>query len=289
MKDDIRYSELLFLRAVEDGSIDLFNSADEKQTKAVGLIGTMYVEMAAALLEDLCIRFKNDENQLFVSRLRGEISPNHKPPGHGNEYAGQNPRDAVENLLWGVQGGLHNIRITYRGRRRIQELRDLLRHERILEPYGILLSLQYFVSDLEEAMKNGPDTPVSVIAIDLDNFKRINTEFGHAAGNEVMKGYLEAVRDGIGLLGEGYRGVGDETVALVIGQGHPRAVELAETIRKKIEAMRCTYKGKSLPSLTASIGVATAPPESRNMDIETLAENRQAQAKTEGKNRVVAG
>lgn len=286
MVDDIRYSELLFLRAIENGSIAMFNSIDQEQTNSVGLVGNTYVDMAATLLEDLYIRFRREEDQLFVSRLRGEVSPDHQPPGRGKEHLWQNPRAAIEGFLRGHEGGLHDISITYRGRRRIQELRDLLRHERILEPFGILLSLQYFIMDLEDALKNSPD--VSVIFADMDNFKSINTNFGHAAGDEVMKSYLGAVRDGLGLFGVGYRGVGDETVALVIGQGQKRAIEIAETIRKKVEAMQPTYKGKKLPRMTASIGVATTPPEARTMNLETLSENRRALAKIKGKNQVIA-
>jgi PleD family two-component response regulator len=44
-----------------------------------------------------------------------------------------------------------------------------------------------------------------------------------------------------------------------------------------------------LPKVTASIGVATTPPEDRKLEIETLAESRKRQAKEMGRNRVVAG
>jgi diguanylate cyclase (GGDEF)-like protein len=101
--------------------------------------------------------------------------------------------------------------------------------------------------------------------------------------------YLEVVRDRIGLIGTAYRGVGDEVAALVIGQGHQRAVELAETIRKGVESLRLEYKGIALPQVTASIGVATTPPEERKLEIETIAESRKRQAKETGRNCVVSG
>jgi PleD family two-component response regulator len=52
--------------------------------------------------------------------------------------------------------------------------------------------------------------------------------------------------------------------------------------------LQCQYKEKPLPSVTVSIGVATTPPESRSMDVETLAESRKRAAKDNGKNRIVA-
>ena len=85
-----------------------------------------------------------------------------------------------------------------------------------------------------------------------------------------------------------YRGRGDEVVAIITGQGHTRAVEIAEKIRKAIETMECEYNGKRLPNVTASIGVATTPPESRTVEIETIAENRNREAKALGRNYVIA-
>jgi GGDEF domain-containing protein len=96
------------------------------------------------------------------------------------------------------------------------------------------------------------------------------------------------IRDGLGSLGTGYRGVGDETCALIVGQGHERALEIAEKIRKTVGAMQCTHNGKALPKVTASIGVATAPSLPRTMEVKTVAQDRPRQAKRDGKNRVVA-
>ena len=288
MTDDIRYCEFYFLNAIKKREIDVFNPADERHMKAVGLSGEMYVEMAAALVEDLCIRFHNGETQKLVSRLRGEMSVDHKPTNIA-DYVWANPRQAVNDALAGhLRGGLQTLRITYRGLRRIEELRDILRHDRILEPFGVLLSMQYFRTDAEDALKRSADVAISVLYADMDNFKRINTEFGQSAGDVVMKAYLEAVRDGLGMFGMGFRGVGDEVACLVIGQGHKKAVEIGEAIRGRVESIRCEYKGKQLPNVTASIGVASTPPELRAIDIETIAEDRKRAAKERGKNQVVA-
>jgi PleD family two-component response regulator len=47
--------------------------------------------------------------------------------------------------------------------------------------------------------------------------------------------------------------------------------------------------GKRLPSVTASIGVASTPPESRTVEIETVAESRNREAKAAGRNSVIDG
>jgi diguanylate cyclase (GGDEF)-like protein len=288
MTKDIRYSELVFLREVGKGDFEYFTTSNQAQLKAVGLPSLFYAEMVAALIEELYIQFDNPEMQMFVARLRGELGQryNTSPSRTLPDHYWDNPRDALSTILSGVHGAAR-LRITYRGLRRIEELRGVLRNERILEPFTVLLSMQYFLRDLEDSLRAGIDVPVSVLYCDMDNFKRINTQFGQKAGDVVMESYLKVVRDSLGCFGEGYRGVGDEVAAIVVGQGHQQAVDIAETIRKEVEAMRCEYNGKPLPPVTVSIGLATTPPETRNADIEIVAESRKQQAKDKGKNRLI--
>lgn len=284
--DDIRYAELQFLQGLTNRSIEHFNCQDERQKRIAANIATDYYELGIALAEDSYIRFENQDCQLLAGRLRGEVNPQSNLRDHLGHHQWDNPRSALASLL--SMSPLQSIRITYRGLRRIEELRDLLRHERILEDFGVLLSIRYFRRDFQDALQRTSDVSVSVPYADMDDFGKINKQHGQAAGDVVMKAYLEVVRGKLGLLGEAYRGVGDEVAAIVIGQGHQRAVELGEAIRKGVESLHCEYRGVTLPRVTASIGVATTPPEERKFEVETLAESRKRQAKEKGKNRVVA-
>jgi len=82
--------------------------------------------------------------------------------------------------------------------------------------------------------------------------------------------------------------VGDEVAVLIKGQGHDRAFEFAEKIRRGVKDLKCTYEGHELPGVSASIGVASTPPEDRKMELETIAEERKRKAKDGGRNRVVS-
>jgi len=284
--DDIRYSELLFLQTIAKNPFIPFSGHDQAKAKAVGLSTEMYVDMAATLLEELYVRFRTDSAQLLVSHLRGELPLGHAAPGGTGVYDWLNPREGIRTLLTGQI--LQDLRITYRGLRRIEELRDLLRRDRILKPFGVLLDLRYFLPDLQDALSRSPDIPVSVAYADMDSFKAVNDQAGHAAGDVVMKAYLEVVRDCLAQFGTAYRGRGDETVCLMLGLGHQRAVEIAEAIRKGVADLQCEHNGKPLSKVTASIGVASTPPEPRGADIETLADARNRKAKKLGKDHVVA-
>jgi diguanylate cyclase (GGDEF)-like protein len=284
--DDVRYFELRFLSAIASGSIPQFWGSDPQQSKTFSPKPDMYVEMALTLIEDLYVRFRRDDHQLFVARLRGELSLSYPRQHYPQDHLWDNPREGIRSILSGQVA--QDLCITYRGLRRIEELRDLLRRDRILEHFGVLLDMRYFLSDLQEALSRGPGVAVSVIYADMDHFKPVNDRFGHEAGDAVMKAYLEVVRDSIAQFGSAYRGCGDETAGLVLGLGHERAVEIAETIRKGVAALNCQHKGESMPKVTASIGVASTPPEPRTADIETLADARNRTAKDAGRNRVVA-
>lgn len=284
--DDIRYSEFLFLRGVAANEIQMCNY-DSLRTHNLGVSSSVIsFEMALAALEDLHIQIDNSILRYLVFRLRGELPERCDKAAHFPIGQWLNPREGLETGLRGDTS--HRIRITYRGLQRIEDLRDLLKRDRILERFGVLLDIRYFRQDLEDALKRSADTAVSVLYGDMDNFKRINDQFGHDAGDVVMKSYLECVRDGLGQFGTGYRGVGDETVGLIVGQDAARAQQICEDIRKRVEVLKCEHKGQKLPPVSASIGLATTPPADRSMELESLADQRQQKAKQSGKNKVVS-
>jgi diguanylate cyclase (GGDEF)-like protein len=286
MADDIRYSEFLFLQALANGTLRTFNPVNDPSQKNFGVQGSLYVEMVATLVEELYVRFQNEELQHFVTRLRRELGQTYRVPHGWPEHLWDNPREGIQRILNGERG-LQDLCITYRGLRHIEELREILRRDRILEDFGVLLSIRYFRRDLKDAVRQS-ETSVSVLYADMDDFGGINKKFGQEAGDVVMKAYLEIVRDCVGIFGSAYRGVGDETVALIRGQEHQRAKQIAESIRKKVSEMECKYKEQILPKVSASIGVATSPPDVRSSEIEGIAEERKRKAKESGKNRVIA-
>jgi hypothetical protein len=106
MTNDIRYSELVFLREVGRGDFEYFTTANQAQVKAVGLLPIFYIQMAAALLEELYIRFDNSEMQLFVARLRGELGPRYDSTPYRTfpDHYWDNPREALETILSGIHG-----------------------------------------------------------------------------------------------------------------------------------------------------------------------------------------
>ena len=98
--------------------------------------------------------------------------------------------------------------------------------------------------------------PVSVLMLDLDHFKAVNDTHGHAIGDEVLIDSANAIARRCRHKGKVYRVGGEEIAVLLPNFTVPEAVALAESIRSEIETSKMSSKKLSI---TASIGVATAP------------------------------
>ena len=282
---DIRYSELRFLQSFQAERRQVHLGSNE-EAAIIGLSTALYTDLILVLLEELCVELTDIGKQLLVYRLRNETSPDLIQSGI-EDYEWANPREALRR---GLQTGQisNELRITYRGRRRIEELRDVLREGRILEKFGVLLDGRHFNGDLDDAVTRSSNTSLSVIRLDLDHFKRVNDTFGHHAGDVIMTHYFRNVREVIGSFGEAYCLGGDEVAVIVPGIGHERTTAIAQRMCAAVAAMRCEHQGATLPEVSVSVGVASAPPDERSRALDRLADERLYRAKDQGRNRVVS-
>ncbi|WP_231367704.1 MULTISPECIES: GGDEF domain-containing protein [unclassified Thioalkalivibrio] len=125
--------------------------------------------------------------------------------------------------------------------------------------------------------------PLSLIFMDLDHFKDINDQFGHAVGDEVLCRVTECVqnvmRESDGLCRWG----GEEFVVLAPHTDLDQARQLAERVREVV----LTSDSREGGSVSVSLGVAERTPGERLEDWLKRADNALLQAKDQGRNRVV--
>ena len=110
--------------------------------------------------------------------------------------------------------------------------------------------------DLEVKKSKVTGSPLSLIIFDLDHFKNLNDNFGHDAGDYVLKELAELIRKNGSREQDTFaRYGGEEFVILLPNTNLKKSFEIAERLRKLIEEHDFIYEEKVLP-VTASIGLA---------------------------------
>jgi len=125
-----------------------------------------------------------------------------------------------------------------------------------------------------------------VMMIDIDHFKQVNDQYGHAAGDHVLQIFVEAIEDEIRSTDVLGRVGGEEFTLLLPDTPIQSASHLAERVRERIN--KYPYiAGEQLIEITASLGVAVLTEEDEYFK-EMLHRADQAlyKAKHSGRNRV---
>ena len=139
-------------------------------------------------------------------------------------------------------------------------------------------------SDIFYARRYG--TALSVIMIDVDNFKKINDVHGHHAGDAVLKDICTLLPSLVRKSDYLARYGGEEFVLVLPDTSLYSAVRLAEKLRKKIEMHETRLSDKSI-RVTASFGVASLENKPDGGSLLREADERLYKAKAIGKNCVV--
>ncbi|MEE9207237.1 MAG: diguanylate cyclase [Gemmatimonadota bacterium] len=118
-------------------------------------------------------------------------------------------------------------------------------------------SYRVLESRLEEevARANRAGTSLAVLFLDLDDFKPVNDQHGHAAGNQILQGVAEILIDAIRTSDVVCRYGGDEFVVILVNPDRDGVGRVAEQMRAGVEALEIsTHMGKV--GVTLSIGLA---------------------------------
>jgi diguanylate cyclase (GGDEF)-like protein len=140
----------------------------------------------------------------------------------------------------------------------------------------------------ERAHRFGHD--LSLIMLDIDDFKRVNDEHGHLQGDEVLRTVSRILDEESRGVDEPARYGGEEFAVALPETDLPGAVEVAERVRSRIESERVPgVDGVGPLRVTASVGAASMPASATNVqDLVAAADAALYEAKRSGKNRVAA-
>lgn len=184
-----------------------------------------------------------------------------------------------------VEGYLH-MRSMGQQAQKLRQAVDREQRRALIDPLTQLWNRaalnQFFDREMTTAQNSG--LRLGAIYIDLDHFKRVNDELGHAGGDQVL--WQSARRMGTALRPDDLllRLGGEEFVALVAVHDAPELQQIAERIRHAIGDEPMTI-GRQLHTVTTSLGTALALPDENQASLLERADGALYQAKALGRNR----
>ncbi|WP_432735611.1 diguanylate cyclase [Maridesulfovibrio sp. FT414] len=133
---------------------------------------------------------------------------------------------------------------------------------------------------------NRVDRPLSLILMDLDDFKKYNDTYGHAAGDVVLERVGRVIKETIRYTDQAFRYGGEEFLIILPGTDGGKATQVAEAIRKAV-ARECYYPKGDMPvRKTMSIGVSQYIPGEPLENVLKRADDNMYKSKIRGKNKV---
>lgn len=148
----------------------------------------------------------------------------------------------------------------------------------------------YFLQRLHElcAEARQAQTPLCVIMLDIDHFKRYNDTYGHMLGDEVLRVTVQTIRRFIKKTDVVGRWGGEEFAIALPRANLTQAIQVAERIRRTMAHFTLTGRdGQPIPAPTVSQGVAEFPREGEDpFLLIDLADRRLYQAKEQGRNQI---
>jgi diguanylate cyclase (GGDEF)-like protein len=164
---------------------------------------------------------------------------------------------------------------------------DRIRHMAYVDGLTGIFNRRYFEMRITEEIERVRryENALALVMVDIDHFKRLNDEFGHLLGDEVLRQVSKLFEQNLRKADIVCRYGGEEFVLLMPQTTLEHALTAAEKIRKTVASW--TFPGVARP-VTISLGVASFPADGDSRDALVSAADRALYAaKQGGRNRVV--
>mgnify|MGYP001384899834 FL=1 len=185
-------------------------------------------------------------------------------------------------LLFSVVGLIYTLRTSQNNTKLIDVLKDEAMHDGMTG----LLNHKFFEKRLDEEIErsNRYNETMTLLFLDLDNFKRINDTHGHQYGDYVLKITASIIQDNVRNIDIVSRYGGEEFSVVLVNANKKVSLKTAERIRKEIENFKFNQNNIK-ERLTISIGMGEFPSDANNKeDIIKYSDSKMYIAKKDGKN-----
>lgn len=167
-------------------------------------------------------------------------------------------------------------------------IKQRLTHENLRDGMTQLFNQSYMESITEQRLAEAErlGQPLSIIFLDIDNFKSYNSRYGHVTANIVLQGLAQLLLKSIRSFDIACRWGGEEFVIVMPNMTLETLRKRVEQLRLDIEQMQLKDGDRLLESITASFGIAVSEPGITVKDFLNRANQAMLEAKRTGKNRV---
>ncbi|HEV8262254.1 MAG TPA: diguanylate cyclase [Burkholderiales bacterium] len=172
----------------------------------------------------------------------------------------------------------------------VRKTESTLRRQALRDPLTGLFNRRFFDAGLEQEIMRSrrSGNPASLLILDIDHFKKYNDEYGHEAGDAVLRAIGQLLQTQVRGGDVACRFGGEEFVILMPNAPLESAKERGKQILEAIRGLEVPHQGHLLPSVTASLGVAEFPTHGNDADgILEAADNALYIAKRTGRDRMV--
>lgn len=183
--------------------------------------------------------------------------------------------------------------LTMRLNKKLSDALNKIREMAVTDELTTLFNRRFFFEELRAEIDRGKryGHTVSCIILDLDHFKRVNDEYGHPGGDRVLRGVAEILEANCRAADTVARYGGEEFVGILPETDMEGALRTAEKIRSAIEGTPIALADGKEIRVTASLGVASLPPEKisgsgDDTELTRIADQALYHAKENGRNRV---
>jgi diguanylate cyclase (GGDEF)-like protein len=178
------------------------------------------------------------------------------------------------------------LAIAIENTQRYKQMKELSVRDNLTGLYNQRYLYQSLVELVSDARGSGQ--PISLLFMDMDNFKGVVDTVGHLNGSRALREAAQRIRRCLPEPGYGVAYGGDEFVIVLPGADRRQASELAARIRQAIKSEAYLAKWGHEVTITASIGVATFPDDAQDgKALLAIADQAMFRAKNSGKDSVL--
>jgi diguanylate cyclase (GGDEF)-like protein len=172
--------------------------------------------------------------------------------------------------------------------RRMREMSDEFEKQAMHDPLSGLLNRRGMLEELQYELDRSTryHHPLTVMMCDIDHFKKVNDQYGHDKGDEIIKALGNLFKTGLRKHDTVARWGGEEYVLLLPETTGEQAFQLAEKLREKIASTQYQYKDKTF-NVTVSFGLYQFTKDDTIDEAINKADKNLYQAKQQGRNRCI--